>query len=171
VWNRTQFSSVLFKMSMISDLQLARTLPNYFCFLASREGIVPLSVRLSRCRAVCMSSALVGEGNALYLVLSSYKLWNCRTFVGYDVGASTRKLILLPSPSLSERITYCVAWHLSVMLSCWVCVRRISLGGEGNALFQCSVATSCEIVERLLDMMSMRQYNFVYVVCHCLVWH
>jgi len=50
-------------------------------------------------------------------------------------------LILLPSPSLSERRRYCDSRRHADTLSRCVCVpraataRRISLGGEGNALY------------------------------------
>jgi len=60
--------------------------------------------------------------------------------------------LLLPSPPLSER-RYCVAGHHTVTL--WVCppsglyhvstARRISLGGEGNALYP--VLSSYKIVK------------------------
>jgi len=39
----------------------------------------------------------------------------------------------LPSPSLRERRRYCVAWRPSRCHA--VCVRRINLDGEGNALY------------------------------------
>jgi len=43
--------------------------------------------------------------------------------------------IIANSPSLSERRRYCVARRPSVTLSRCVCIRRNSLGGEGNALY------------------------------------
>ena len=50
---------------------------------------------------------------------------------------------MLPLPSLSERRRYCVAGRPSVTPSrcVCVCVRRISLGGEGNARYP--VLASC----------------------------
>jgi len=90
--------------------------------LASGEGIVSLGVRLRVC--VCppsrdCSRSLGGEDNVLYPVNSSYFRHRL---------ASGKGIVTLA-------VTQCVC--------VFVCVRRISLGGEGNTLY--SVLSSLNI--------------------------
>ena len=106
------------------------------------------------CVCLCVRSAaynLGGEGNVLYPVLYSF---NFVAIISSKTDANA-SMYLLPSPSLSGR-RYCVARRLCVCLCVCLCVRnaayslsarravaarRISLGGEGNAI-QCSLVLS-----------------------------
>ena len=68
----------------------------YLCRrLASGEGIVSLGVCLSRCRAVCVSAAVVGgEGKALYPMLSSLFIRSRRGSKPATGSREARKIIL-----------------------------------------------------------------------------
>jgi len=62
-------------------------------------------------------------------------------------------LSLSPLPSLSERRRYYVARRPSVALCVYVCVCRISLGGEGNMLYP--VLSSVFAIARVLKYSSL----------------
>jgi len=56
---------------------------------------------------------------------------------------------LLTSLPLSKR-RYCDAQHHAVMLCVCVCVRRISLGDEGNVLYP--VLSGCRFVFKIMEV-------------------
>jgi len=58
-----------------------------------------------------------------------------RSIIIVDCIVVVVKIVERSSSSLSERKRYCVARRPSVTLSRCVCVRRINLGVEGNALY------------------------------------
>jgi len=55
------------------------------------------------------------------------------------------RIALLPSPPFSERRMYCVARRLCVCVRRAATARRISLGGEGNAMYPVLSSFYCRV--------------------------